>query len=228
MSELEVEAPEPEPSPEPTPEPTPEPEAWAGPSQEEWEQTQAQLAQANEFLNYLQTPSYPEESHQEQQLPVYDPFDPESSQAYFEARDQRLLGTLQQMLSPVLERESNESASQWAEQTFSRLGVPEDQMWQEAVLFTSAGFQQYDPYGRPLVHPQQAAAHGYQFLQRFADHVREQERTALRSGEAQQDQALRNRAGAPDIPSGPAGGEGFPEGMDEIAAARMWRDRQVS
>ena len=238
MSETETEVPAPPEPQEPTPAPEPEPqepEAWQGPSQEEWAETQQTLAQAQELLNYLQTPSYdqpPPEYQQYQELPPYDPFDPESAQAYFDARDQRLLMAMaqqqQQMLGPVLERESNESASQWANETFQRLGVPEDELWQEAVLFTSAGFQQYDEYGRPLVHPQQAAAQAHSFLQQFADRIREQERQALNQTSEQQDQVLRNRAGAPDLPSGPAGGEGFPEGMDEIAAARLWRQRQVS
>jgi hypothetical protein len=233
MSISETDVPQPEPTPEPPPpeEPTPEgepepeePSAWSGPSREEWERTQATLAQAEELLGYLQTPAQPEQAQPE--LPAYDPFDPDSVQAYNEARDQRLLGQFAEMLAPVLERESNETASQWAEETFQRLGVPEDDLWQEAVLFASAGFQQYDQYGRPLVHPQQAAAQSYQFLQRFADQVRAEERALLAKGQADQDQALRNRAGAPDLPSGPAGGEGFPEGLDEIQAARMWRERQ--
>jgi hypothetical protein len=232
MGELENEVPEPEPTPEPTPAPepepgAPEPEAWQGPSQQEWEQSQATLAQAQELLNYLQSPA-PAEPEPVQELPAFDPFDPESVQAYNEARDQRLLSQFAEMIRPVAEREANETASQWAEDTFNRLGVPEEDLWQEAVLFASAGFQQYDDYGRPLIHPQQAAAQSYQFLQQFADMIRAQERQAIQKGTQDQDTALRNRAEAPEIPSGPAGGEGFPEGMDEIAAARMWRERQVS
>jgi hypothetical protein len=233
MSTTETDVPEPEqPTPEPTepqPEPEPgqpEPEAWQGPTRQEWEQTQQTLADARQLLDYLQTPQYPQQEEQQPELPPFDPFDPESVQTYNDARDQRLLAAMQQMMYPVLERESNETASQWAEDTFERLGVPEDDLWQEAVLFTSAGFQQYDQYGNPLVHPQQAAAQSYQFLQRFADMIRAQERQTAEQGQQAQDEALRNRTEAPEIPSGPAGGEGFPEGMDEIAAARMWRERQ--
>lgn len=236
MSISETDVPEPEPTPEPPPPEEPEPEpgpeepsAWSGPSREEWEQAQQTLSQTQELLGYLQTPQYQQQPEPQQaELPPFDPFDPDSVQAYNDARDQRLLGQLAEMLNPVLERESNETASQWAEDTFNRLGVPEDDLWQEAVLFTSAGFQQYDQYGRPLVHPQQAAEQSYQFLQRFADQIRAQEREAIKKGEADQDEALRNRAGAPSLPSGPAGGEGFPEGMDEVQAARLWRERQTA
>jgi hypothetical protein len=233
MSETETEVPEPTtPEPEPTePEPQPdggEPAAWAGPSQEEWQQTQAQLQQQNEFIQYLQTPQYPDQPQQYQELPQYDPFDPESAVAYMDARDERLLGRIEQMFAPMAERESNEQASQWAEDTFQRLGVPENDLWQEAVLFASAGFQQFDQYGRPLVHPQQAASQSYQFLQAFADMIREEERTALNKTNEDQDAALRNRADSPAIPSGPAGGEGYPEGIDELGAARMWREREAA
>jgi hypothetical protein len=237
MSISETDVPQPEPAPEPPPpeEPAPEgepepeePSAWSGPSREEWERTQATLAQAEELLGYLQTPAPVEQAQPE--LPTFDPFDPDSVQAYTQANNELLRRQvredMQAMFAPIVEREQNEAASQWAEDTLGRLGVPDDEVWQEAVLFASAGYQQYDEYGRPLVHPQQAAAKSYQLLQKFADQIRSEERERMAKGQADQDEALRNRAGAPDLPSGPAGGEGFPEGMDEIQAARMWRERQ--
>lgn len=219
------------PPPEPTPEPAPEPEpveAWQGPSQEEWEQTQRQLAQASELMNMLQTPTYPEPDPQQSQLPEYDPYDPEAAQAYFDAREDRMLGQIQNMLSPLTETYQNENAVRWAEDTLGRLGVPEDEHWRDGVLFASAGFQQFDPQGRPLVHPQQAAAQGYEFLKKFAEAERQAERARIEGTTAEQDEALRARAGAPDLPSGPAGGEGTPEGIDELQAARMWREREAA
>lgn len=220
--------PSPEPSPEPTPEPTPEgePQAWTGPSQEEWQQTQQALAQAHEFIQSLQQPYYPEPEPQQYELPAYDPFDAEAAQAHMDARDQRLLAAMQEMMAPVTEQYRDQSANSWAEQTFSRLGVPEEEHWRDGVLFASAGFQQFDPQGRPLIHPQQAAAQGYEFLKRFAEAERAAERAAIEQQGQQQDEALKARAGAPNVPAGPAGTEGIPEGIDELQAARIWRERQ--
>jgi hypothetical protein len=227
-------APEPpapaEPAPEPTPEPSEpqEPEAWAGPSQEEWQQAQAQLAEYQDFIAQLQQPMYPEPESQHQELPEYDPFDPGSVVAHLDARDQRLLGAIQQMVSPMTEQFQNQQATDWADQTFGRLGVPEDDHWRDGVLFASAGFQQFDAYGRPLVHPQQAAAQGYQFLQRFAEAERAAERELLKQQGAQQDEALKARTEAPTPVTGTAGTEGIPEGIDELQVARMWRERQLA
>jgi hypothetical protein len=229
-------APDPVPPTEPAPEPAPEPgepepsepEAWVGPSREEWQQTQSQLAQYQQFMDQLQAPVYPEPDPQEYALPEYDPFDPESAQRYFDARDDRLLGAIGQMLAPMSERHQNEQASEWADQTFSRLGVPEEEHWRDGVLFASAGFQQFDQMGRPLVHPQQAAQQGYQFLQRFAEAERAAERERIKAEGAQQDEALKARAAAPTPATGPAGAEGVPEGMDELAAARIWREQQIA
>ena len=225
----------PEPSPEPTPEPAPEPtpegepeaQAWEGPSREEWEATQRQLAQANEFITQLQQPVYPEPEPQYQELPAYDPYDPEAAQAYFDAREERMLAAMQEMIAPVTESYQNDQATQWAENTFSRLGVPEEAHWRDGVLFASAGFQQFDPYGRPLVHPQQAAAQGYAFLKAFAEAERAAERELIAQQGQQQDAALQARAQAPDLPSGPAGDQGTPEGIDELQAARIWRERNA-
>jgi hypothetical protein len=218
-----------EPAPEPAPEPEPEePESWAGPSREEWEQTQGQLAQYQEFINSLQTPVYSDEPQQQEELPVYDPFDPEAAQAYFEARDERLLQAFAQMVAPMSEQYQNEQASEWAEQTLGRLGVPEEDHWRDGVLFASAGFQQFDQYGRPLVHPQQAAQQGYEFLQRFAEAERAAERERIKQEGLQQDEALKARVQAPTPATGPAGAEGYPEGMDELQAARAWREAQAA
>jgi len=132
------------------------------------------------------------------------------------------------MISPVTEQFQNEQATQWADQTLGRLGVPEEEHWRDGVLFASAGFQQFDAYGRPLVHPQQAAAQGYQFLQRFAEAERAAERERIKQEGEQQDQALKARASSPELPTGPAGAEGVPEGIDELQAARMWREQQLA
>jgi hypothetical protein len=222
----------PEPAPEPAPEPgepePAEPESWAGPSREEWEQTQAALAEYQQFMAQLQQPMYPEPEPQAQELPPYDPYDPEAAQAHMDARDARLLQAMQQMISPVTEQYQNEQATSWADQTFTRLGVPEEEHWRDGVLFASAGFQQFDQYGRPLVHPQQAAAQGYEFLQRFAEAERAAERERIKQQGAQQDEALKARAAAPSPVTGPAGGEGIPEGLDELQVARMWRERQIA
>ena len=107
-------APAPDPAPEPQPEPTPdEPEAqWQGPRQEEWDQTQRTLQQANEFISMLQTPQYDEPMDaQPQELPAYDPYDPEAAQAYFEARDQRLLGPIEPMMPPVTSSSERQRAA---------------------------------------------------------------------------------------------------------------------
>jgi len=219
-----------EPAPEPAPEPgePQEPESWVGPSQEEWQQTQAALAQATEFINMLQQPAYPTEPEPEPELPPYDPYDPEVAQAHMDARDRRLLQAMQQMIAPVTESYADEQATQWADQTLTRLGVPEEDHWRDGVLFASAGFQQFDQYGRPLVAPQQAAAQGYEFLQRFAEAERAAERERIKQEGIQQDEALKNRVAAPELPTGPAGGEGVPEGIDELQAARIWRERQAA
>lgn len=215
-----------EPAPEPVAEAAPEPEAeaWVGPSQEEWQQTQNALGSAMEFINSLQQPYYPDPEPQAQELPAYDPYDPEAAQAYFDAREERMLGHIERMISPMTEQYADQSATQWAESTFSRLGVPEEEHWRDGVLFASAGFQQFDPYGRPLVHPQQAAAQGYEFLRRFAEAERAAERELLKQQGNVVDETLRNRAASPDLPNGPAGGEGTPEGIDELQAARLWRE----
>ena len=219
-----------EPAPEPAAEAEPaEAEPWAGPTQEEWQMAQAQLAEYRDFMAQMQQPYYPDpEPEQPQQIPEYDPFDPESLPRHLDARDERLLGAMQHMLAPMTEQYRDESATRWAEDTFSRLGVPEDEHWRDGVLFASAGFQQYDPYGRPLVHPQQAAAQGYEFLQRFAEAERAAERARIEGLNAQTDEAIRARAESPALPAGPAGGEGVPEGLDELAAARIWRERQAA
>lgn len=225
--------PAPEPTPEPAPEPPPEGEpegAWQGPSQEEWERTQAALAQYAEFMDMLQTPAYPEPEQDPQayELPPYDPYDPEAATAHMDARDARLLGAMQQMMAPLTEQFQDDSATRWAENTFSRLGVPEEDHWRDGVLFASAGFQQFDQYGRPLVNPQQAAAQGYAFLQQFAEAERAAERERIKQEGIQQDTVLKNRIAAPNVPSGPAGDQGVPEGMDELQAARIWRERQAA
>jgi hypothetical protein len=230
-------APEPPAPPEPAPEPAPEPgepseptepEAWAGPSREEWEMAQAQLAQYQQFINEMQQPVYPEPEPQAFELPPYDPFDPEAATRYMDARDERLLMAMQQMVGPMSEQFRNDQATEWADGTFSRLGVPEEEHWRDGVLFASAGFQQFDEYGRPLVHPQQAAAQGYEFLRRFAEAERAAERERIKTEGLQADEALKARAAAPTPTTGPAGTEGFPEGMDELAAARAWRERQYA
>lgn len=213
----------------PLAEPEPEPEApWSGPSQEEWEQTQRQLAEANELVNYLRTPQYPQQPQEQDQLPDYDPLDPEAAAQYFDARDKRLLAEFREMLSPVVDREQNAAAREWAEQTFGQLGVPEADHWREGVLFTSAGFQQFDDQGRPLVHPQQAASAGYEFLKRFAAAERAAEREAVLKEQQTQDDALRQRVESSEVPAGSAGVEGIPAGLDELSAARMWRERQAA
>jgi len=218
-----------EPAPEPTPEPEPaEPEAWAGPTQEEWQEAQAQLSEYRDFMAAMQQPMYPEPEPQYQELPVYDPFDAEAAMAHMDARDLRLLTAMQQMMSPLTEQHANQQATDWADQTFGRLGVPEEDHWRDGVLFASAGFQQFDAHGRPLVHPQQAAAQGYAFLQRFAEAERAAERELMKTQGQQQDEALRARTEAPNPVTGPAGGEGVPEGIDELQAARMWRERQIA
>src|SRR5262245_1974479 len=168
MGLLDYEATEDAPAPDaPAPaEPAPEPaaEPWAGPSQEEWQQAQAQLAEYRDFMAALQQPMYPDtEPEQPLELPAYDPFDAEAAMAHMDARDARILGAIQQMISPMTESHANQAATDWADQTFGRLGVPEEEHWRDGVLFASAGFQQFDQYGRPLVHPQQAAAQGYAF-----------------------------------------------------------------
>jgi hypothetical protein len=229
------EAPPTEPAPEPAPEPEPgepdepsEPEAWGGPSQQEWQQTQAQLAEYQQFIAQLQQPVYPEEPQQGQELPPYDPFDPEAATAHFDARDQRLLAAFQQMVAPMSEQYQNDQATEWAEQTLGRLGVPEEDHWRDGVLFASAGFQQFDSMGRPLVHPQQAAQQGYEFLQRFAEAERAAERERIKQEGLQQDEVLKARAQAPTPATGPAGADGVPEGMDELQAARAWREAQAA
>lgn len=211
-----------DPAPEPTPEPAPEPEA-AEPfsiSREEWQQTQAQIAQAAELAQYIQQTQYQQEpqyeyeqGQQPQPLPEYDPFDPASAQAYFDARFQQMQESqaqmLQQALGPVLDRTMNEQALEWQHNTFSQMGVPDDDHWQRGVLFASAGFAQ-DEYGRP-VPPEIAASRGMALLQEFA----QAERAAAVEEYKQQQEAgtaaLRERAGAPHIPTGPAGGEGQQE-----------------
>jgi hypothetical protein len=145
-----------------------------------------------------------------------------------DARDARLLGAMQQMVSPMTESFQDQQAISWAEQTLGRLGVPEEEHWRDGVLFASAGFQQFDPYGRPLVHPQQAAAQGYEFLQRFAEAERAAERERIKAEGVDLDAALKARAAAPTPVTGPAGAEGVPEGMDEVAVARAWRERQAA
>lgn len=219
-----------EPAPEPEPETAAESEAeaWAGPSQDEWQETQAQLAQYQEFMASLQQPVYPDEPEFQQEVPEYDPFDAESAQRYFDFRDQRLIQAMQQMVSPVTEQYQNEQATNWAEQTLGRLGVPEEEHWRDGVLFASAGFQQFDQYGRPLVHPQQAAAQGYQFLQRFAEAERAAERERIKNEGTAQEEALKARAASPQLPTGPAGAEGVPQDWDELQVARAWREQQLA
>ena len=205
---------------------------WTAPSREEWQQTQQKLEELSEIRDLLiqsqQAGQYqqPEPEPQEPQLPEYDPFDPASANAYFDAREQRQLAAMQQMLSPILEQQQNQQASEWAEQTLNQLGVPEDDLWRDGALFMSAGFQQFDQYGRPMVHPGQATKQGFEFLQRFADHIRAEERKTLGERQQQEQTALQNRVNVPTPPSGPAGAEGAPSNLDEFAVARMWAERE--
>jgi hypothetical protein len=206
-----------------------EPEAWAGPTREEWEQTRAQLAEANDFVRMVtDAQQQPEVGYEPDELPEFDPLDPEAAHRYFEARDQRLLQQLQGMLSPVLEKENDARAEQWVEQTFAALQVPEDETYREMVLYGSAGFQQFDAQGRALVHPQQAARASFEMTRRFEEHIRADERAKVKQEQDQSAAALRERASAPEFPSGPAGAEGEHDEGDELSAARRWREREAA
>jgi len=209
-------------------EPVVEAEPWAGPSQEEWEATQAQLAEAREVADLIRQAQYAPtpQPEGEPEIPEFDMFDPDGVRAHDQWLLQQIEERQQRLLSPILEERQNAQAVQWTEQTFGKLGVPEDPEWREAVLFSSAGFQQFDSQGRPLVHPEQATRQAYEIQQRFAEHIRADERAKIAAKNDADTAALAARAGAPVVPSGPAGGEGIPEGMDEIAAARLWRERQ--
>jgi len=86
----------------------------------------------------------------------------------------------------------------------------------------------YDQNGNPLVPPLQTAQAGYDYLKRFAEHIRAEERSKIEQTQSQENEALRNRTTSPDAPSGPAGGEGYPKDIDELQAARLWRERQLA
>src|SRR4051812_48780546 len=96
--------------PAPVEEPVAEPEAWAGPSREEWEATQAQLAEAAQVADIIRQAQYQPADQPADELPEYDPYDPEAAAAYFEARDQRLERRIEGLLSPILEKEHNAQA----------------------------------------------------------------------------------------------------------------------
>ena len=224
---------EPEPAePEVAAEAEAEPE-WTAPSQQEWQQTQQKLEELSEIRDLLiqsqQAGQYqqPEPQPQEPPLPEYDLFDPVSANAYFDAREQRQLAAMQQMLAPILEKQQEEQASQWADQTLNQLGVPdeEDGLWRDLSLFTSAGFQQFDQYGRPMVHPAQATKNAYDVVQKFADKIRRETLEQAKQQQQQEQTALQNRINVPMVPSGPGGAEGLPENADEFAVARMWAER---
>lgn len=222
-------APAPEPEPEPTPEPQAEPEAWAGPSREEWEQTQAQLAQAAELVQILQGMDQTQQPQpQPEPVPEFDMFDPDGVRAH----DEWLLNQIDQRMAahtaPITDEYQNRQAAEWAEQTFNQLGVPEGEHWRYGVLFTSAGFQQFDEQGRAMVHPSQAARQGYDFLKQFAAAEREAAIAEYKSKQEAENAALRERAGSPDLPSGPAGGEGAVEYQSLEQATRAWLEQDAA
>ena len=64
------------------------------------EQFYANLQQQAEQQGYYEQ----QQSYAPQQMPEYDPLDPESAQQYFEARDERLLGAMAQMFDQMLDQ----------------------------------------------------------------------------------------------------------------------------
>lgn len=218
--------------------------AWAGVSQEEWQQQQLQLAELREFHEQIryaqqlaaQQPQQGDWSQAEaEELPEVDPYDPGSLVAYFaaqerraEARERRLLEEMRAATEPIRREAEGRQADALAQRMYKAAGVPEKDHWQKGALIAAAAYQTDWNTGEPVA-PEIAARHGASFLQEFAQAERAEERAKVLAEQQAEQERLRNLAGAPSTPAGAAGVESaYHEGETELDVARRWRERQLA
>lgn len=161
------------------PAPAEEP-AWAGVSQQEWEDTQRYIRQIGPVLENLNAvleggpqPQY-QQPQPQQQAPEFkfDPFDPTSAQAAVRAEAERLFDERMQMYEPVLGAFQAQQGEQLAREEFARakseLGAPD--LDEDTALLITAGM--LGNGGDPRV----AVSHAARYLSEYESRIRQNER----------------------------------------------------
>lgn len=202
---------------DPAPDPAPEPEpSWAGPTQEEWQQTQQYLQSVGEALptiyQQLQGMAPQPVAPAEPEL-TYDPFDQNSVQSYIETKVGNLVqGVLTEKLGPLeglLGMVAQEKGEALAKQELDRLGTEIGTFDSDTAYAIAAGM--IDRGADPSQALQTGARHAFELEQRIRNDERERYKAEL----AQLGQA------PPEIQGGqsPAEVETVPTGPDRYKIA---------
>ena len=197
----------------------PEPEAPVEDAQPE-PQFDAQAAyghiagQLDELKSYLASQSQQEPEPEPQFNPEdFDPFDPNALQGVVDRSIQSQIAPLVQALQPLVEQHNDAQSSQYVENVFGRLGVPDD--LKDEVLIMSGG---YRLAGQS---PEQAINSAYASIQGLRGQ-------GVSQGREDQRQELEQIVNAPGVANGGQPGavaaESRPGNMEESAmriAARL-------